>query len=102
MIPTQSQELICILQQVVISFAASAIICQVASIAASVLDNIAGRRTSILPAKWQPRNISDGFRGKCTFFRRILERLILNLADQQLVTGFALLIGAWVGVPSYI
>ena len=83
---------------VVISFCASAIICQIASVTASVLDNIASRRTSILPTRWQPQNISDRLRARCTFYRRILEKLILNLADQQLVTGFALIIGAWVGI----
>ena len=35
-------------------------------------------------------------REKCLFVRRILDRLILHFADQQLVTGFALLISAWV------
>ena len=42
------------------------------------------------------QEISQLVREKCLFVRRILDRLILDFADQQLVTGFALLISAWV------
>ena len=44
--------------------------------------------------------MSETLREKYQFARRILERLILEFADQQLVTGFALLISAWVKLHS--
>ena len=44
--------------------------------------------------------MSQKLREGCLFARRILERLILDFADQQLVTGFALLISAWVKLHS--
>lgn len=44
--------------------------------------------------------MSETLRERCLFARRILERLILDFADQQLVTGFALLISAWVKLHS--
>jgi hypothetical protein len=33
---------------------------------------------------------------RCRFWRNVLERLIIALADQQLVTGFAILITGWI------
>ena len=68
----------------------------VASVVATILDHAAGNDKALLPSHWRPKGISERFKEKCNFVRRILDRLILNLADQQLVTGYALLICAWV------
>ena len=67
-----------------------------ASIAAAVLDYISGSDQPLLPCRWHPSNITDAVRKKSVFAKNILDRLILDFADQQLVTGFALLISAWV------
>ena len=88
------------MKQVVISFTASCIITTLASITASILDHIAGADQPLLPRRWQPANVSQTMRDKCLFARRILDRMILDFADQQLVTGFALLISAWVKLHS--
>ena len=79
----------------VISFAASCIITTLASIAASILDQTAATEQPRLPRRWQPGNVSQLVRETCLFVRRILDRPILDFADQQLVTVFALLISAW-------
>ena len=87
-------------EQVVVSFTASCLITTLASIVAAVLDYVAGTDQPLLPHRWQPKNITPALREKCLFARRILDRLILDFADQQLVTGFALLISAWVKLHS--
>lgn len=46
------------------------------------------------------RGVTDRQRESCIFWREVLERLILNLADQQLITGFSLLIIAYIVQPS--
>lgn len=84
---------------VVISFCLSTFLTTVASCTATVLDHLAHDPKSLLPARWQRRQSSIS-RDRYTFVRRILDRLILNFADQQLVTGYALLICAWVKLHS--
>ena len=84
----------------VLSFAFSAILTTVASVAATALDHVSGSPRSLLPKRWRPRNISSAVKERCIFYRSILDRLILNLADQQLITGYALLICAWVKLNS--
>jgi hypothetical protein len=49
------------------------------------------RLNAVISKNQDPRRIR-----RCRFWRNILERLILALADQQLITGFAILITGWI------
>lgn len=72
----------------------------VASITAAILDEILQAETAFLPKGWN-KYLFGKFRDPqhirlCRRWRRILTRLILALADQQLVTGFALILTGWI------
>lgn len=89
---------------VVISFLVAGTITTVASITAAIL----GSRiddddsTIFLPGfvhRWLARDMTPTKREWCRFWRDILERFILNMADQQLITGFSLLIIGYIVEP---
>lgn len=78
-----------------LSFSLAALITIAASIVAAILDAAIKDEKAFLPLliqRWLRKGLSDKQRAKKRRWRRIFDRLILNLADQQLVTGFALLI----------
>lgn len=55
--------------------------------------------TAFLPKKlniYFSRNQDAKTLLRCRFHRNVLDRLILSLADQQLVTGFALMLTGWI------
>lgn len=80
----------------------AAILTTTASIAAAVLDEILIADTAFLPKKLNrllskdqdPERIR-----RCRFRRNVLDRLILSLADQQLVTDFSLMLTGWIVYP---
>lgn len=76
-----------------------AILTTVASIIAAYLDEVLRAETAFLPKRLNAiiSKNQDHIRiRRCKFWRVVLERLIIALADQQLVTGFAILITGWI------
>lgn len=88
---------------VVTSFLIAGLMTTFASITAAVLESRINDGGPILfPGflhRWLGRHMNDVKRERCRFWRDILERLILNLADQQLITGFSLLVIAYIVQP---
>lgn len=88
---------------VVTSFLIAGLMTTFASITAAVLESRINDGGPILfPGflhRWLGRHMNDVKRERCRFWRDILERLILNLADQQLITGISLLIIAYIVQP---
>lgn len=70
------------------------------SITAAVLDEILQAETALLPKAWNgylfARARSHRQIKLCRLWRRVLTRLILALADQQLVTGVVLILTGWI------
>jgi hypothetical protein len=70
-----------------------------ASIGAAILDDVIEKKSSFLTgktARWLSTRRSRSILPKATRWRRTLNQLVLSFADQQLVTGFALIIsGYW-------
>lgn len=90
---------------VVTSFLIAGLMTTSASITAAVLQsrvaNVDGGPV-FLPGyihRWLARGMTPSSRERSRFWLNILERLILNLADQQLITGFSLLIIAYIIEP---
>ena len=82
-----------------------AILTTVASIIAAYLDEVLRAETAFLPKRLNAiiSKNQDHIRiRRCKFWRVVLERLIIALADQQLVTGFAILITGWIVYSKYI
>jgi hypothetical protein len=76
-----------------------AILTTVASIIAAYLDEVLRAETAFLPKRLNAitsKNQDHTRIRRCRFWRTVLERLIIALADQQLVTGFAILITGWI------
>lgn len=88
---------------VVTSFLIAGLMTTFASITAAILESrINDGGPILLPGflhRWLGRRMNDVKRERCRFWRDIFERLILNLADQQLITGFSLLIIAYIVQP---
>lgn len=81
------------------SFVLAALTTTIASIAAAFLDAAVLDEKAFLPSKfskWLNRGLSPSALEKRRLWRRVLDRLILGLADQQLVSGFALLVCGYV------
>jgi hypothetical protein len=65
-----------------------------------------GNQDEALPAKnsffpkrlnaYLSKNQDPAHIRRCMFWRKVLDRLIIALADQQLITGFAILITGWI------
>lgn len=73
----------------------------IASIAAAFLDAAVDDPMSIFPSwlqKWLSKGLSAQQIDNRKLWRRVLDRLILGFADQQLITGFALLVSGYVTV----
>lgn len=73
----------------------------IASIAAALLDAAVGDEMAFFPSwlqKWLSRGLSTQAVDNRKLWRRVLDRLILGFADQQLITGFALLASGYVTV----
>lgn len=71
----------------------------IASITAAYLDEVLGVDAAFLPKRLNAvvsKNQDRARIHRCNFWRIVLERLVLALADQQLVTGFAILITGWI------
>jgi hypothetical protein len=80
----------------------AALLTTTASIAAAVLDEILMAETAFLPKKLNGLFSNDQSPERirrCRFWRNVLDRLILALADQQLVTGFSLMLTGWIVYP---
>ncbi|KAH0551476.1 hypothetical protein GP486_007309 [Trichoglossum hirsutum] len=89
---------------VVFSFIISALAATVASISIAVLDSKIDSEdpSAFLPRRvknWLSRGITGHAKARYRFWRTVLEELILTLADQQLVTGIALLISIYINIP---
>lgn len=72
-----------------------AILTTVASVCAACLDEALSAKTAFFPKRLNARlskNQDPAHLRRCMFWRKVLERLIIALADQQLITGFAILI----------
>lgn len=83
---------------VVISFLIAGLMTTLASITAAILESRIDEDDGgliFMPGfihRWLARGMTDRKRERCKFWRDILERLILNLADQQLITGISLIV----------
>lgn len=77
----------------------AALLTTAASIAAAILDEILMAETAFLPKKLNrlfSKDQSPERMRRCRFRRNVLDRMILALADQQLVTGSALMLTGWI------
>ncbi|KAM0263742.1 hypothetical protein ACHAQJ_001057 [Trichoderma viride] len=86
---------------VVLSFVISAFVATAASIAIAILDD--DHSTDILPRRlraWISMFAKPKSKKANQFWRTFLERLILTLADQQLVTGISLPISLYISMSS--
>jgi hypothetical protein len=80
---------------VVLAFVLTALTTTIASIVAAFLDASLDDDKAFFPKRlqaWIHRDLSDAALEKRRLWRCMLDRLILGLADQQLVSGFALLV----------
>jgi hypothetical protein len=80
--------------QAMLSFGIASLLTTIASIAAALLDAAVADPMALLPLwlqDWLSRGLSTQQIDNRKLWRRVLDRLILSFADQQLVTGFALL-----------
>jgi hypothetical protein len=85
----------------VLSFVVASLLTTIASIAAAVLDAAVADPMALLPLwlqNWLNRGLSTQQIDNRKLWRRVLDRLILAFADQQLITGFALLVSGYVNV----
>lgn len=77
----------------------AALLTTVASIATAILDQILMADAAFLPKKlnrlFSKKQKPERIR-TCRFRRNVLDRLIFSLADQQLVTGFSLMLTGWI------
>lgn len=79
----------------VIAFNIAALATAAASVAAAFLDGAVMDEKAFLPLKLKSRlnhGLDNAPIRRRIFYRRVLDRLILSFADQQLITGFALLL----------
>ncbi|KAF2145189.1 uncharacterized protein K452DRAFT_356486 [Aplosporella prunicola CBS 121167] len=84
---------------VIISFAFAAVLTTGAAVHAAVLDGMANKEHVVMPkfiADWLSKNRRPESIRNLEFQRELLDRLMIALADQQLLTGFALLVSAFV------
>jgi hypothetical protein len=85
----------------VLSFVVASLLTTIASIAAAFLDAAVADPMALLPLwlqNWLSRGLSTQQIDNRKLWRRVLDRLILAFADQQLVTGFALLVSGYFNV----
>lgn len=76
-----------------------AILTTVVSVTTAYLDEALRAESAFLPKRLNTclsKNQNVAHIRRCRFWRNVLERLVLALADQQLVTGFAILITGWI------
>lgn len=77
----------------------AAVLTTLASVAAAILDEILLAETAFLPKRLNrplSKNQNPERIRKWRFRRNVLDRLILSFADQQLVTGFSLMLTGWI------
>ena len=85
--------------QVLISFLTAALVTTTASVVAAWLDCKLGNAQAVLPARYRTGIFSEATGAtarRCAFWRMVLERLVLSLADQQLITGISLLLSGFI------
>jgi hypothetical protein len=83
----------------VTSFIVAAVITTSSSIIAAILDGIILDEKALLPhkcQKWLHEGLGKAAEERCLLWRKILDRLILAFADQQLVTGISLLVSGYI------
>jgi hypothetical protein len=89
----------------VIPFVVAALTTTASSIVASTLEGMVMDKNAFLPHKWKlrlNRGLNNASIKRRFFFRRVLDRHILSLADQQLITGFALVLAGHIKFTSEI
>lgn len=89
--------------QVVLSFVLASILTSVASILAMILDQAfdsKGRFTIHAPIQYIRDRVLETEWKKNYAWRPFLDPLILGLGDQQLITGYAVLLSGWIKVCS--
>ena len=90
--------------QVVLSFVISVIATTTISTVIAILSGIVSDADSCLPVKFQhalSRSCSPKSKLRCAWVKNFLQRMLLGLADQQLVTGIALLIAGGIKWQQY-
>lgn len=73
------------------------------SIAVAILEGITRDHEVFLPnilQRWLSKNASNYSKDRSRFWRKVLDRLILSLADQQLITGIALVTSGYIQTSS--
>lgn len=76
----------------------AAVLTTATSITAAILDEFLESKTAFLPRNLNAlfeKNLDPRVIRRCQLWRSVLDRLVLSLADQQLVTGFVLMITGW-------
>jgi hypothetical protein len=88
---------------VVIAFNIAALATTAASVTAAFLDGAVMDEKAFLPLKLKSRlnhGLDNTAIRRRIFYRRVLDRLILSFADQQLITGFALVLTGYIKLAS--
>jgi hypothetical protein len=92
-------------QQVVLSFVLASIMTTSASVLAMILDQAfdsKGQFTLRAPVRYVRERFLDTEWKRNYAWRPFLDPLIIGLGDQQLVTGYAVLLSGWLKVRSSI
>ena len=85
--------------QVVLSFVLAAVLATGSSVAAAILDGMVSDSRAFFPLalqRWLSDGLSQDAIDRRIFWRRVLDRLILSLADQQLISGLSLLVTGYI------
>lgn len=90
--------------QVVLSFVIASVMTTTASILAMLLDQAfdsKGHFTLRAPVRYLRERVFDTEWKKDYAWRPFLDPLIIGLGDQQLITGYAVLLSGWIKVNLY-
>ncbi|KAK8162420.1 hypothetical protein IWX90DRAFT_504706 [Phyllosticta citrichinensis] len=91
---------------VIAAFVVAAAMTTGLAVCAAILDILQGHSDAVLPAKTVKRlhdrwGVGLSVKGRYSLTRKMIDRVMLSLADQQLLTGFAIMISFWLRYHDY-
>ncbi|KAK7520513.1 uncharacterized protein IWZ02DRAFT_519252 [Phyllosticta citriasiana] len=91
---------------VIAAFVVAAVMTTGLAVCAAILDILQGDSDAVLPAKTVKRlhdrwGVGLSVKGRYSLTRKMIDRVTLSLADQQLLTGFAIMISFWLRYNDY-
>ncbi|KAK8208546.1 hypothetical protein IWZ01DRAFT_345666 [Phyllosticta capitalensis] len=91
---------------VIAAFVVAAVMTTGLAVCAAILDILHGTSDAVLPAKTVNKihkrwGMGLEVKGRYSLTRKMIDRVMLSLADQQLLTGFAIMISFWLRYNDY-